>query len=49
LKEVDGGSLITFRHTLVGPPPGDDHARMGSGWAALHARVRDAAETGGEE
>ena len=40
LKEVDGGTLITFRHSLVGPPPGDDHARMGSGWAAMHARSR---------
>jgi hypothetical protein len=49
LKEVDGGTLITFRHTLVGPPPGDDHARLGAGWAALHARVRAAAEAGGDE
>ena len=49
LKEVDGGSLITFRHSLVGPPPGPDHARMGSGWTALHARVRAAAEAGGED
>ncbi|MEO5823229.1 MAG: SRPBCC domain-containing protein [Vicinamibacteraceae bacterium] len=48
LTEADGGTLITFRHTLLGPPPGDDHARMGQGWAALHARVRAAAETGGE-
>ena len=49
LTEVDGGTLITFRHALVGPPPGDDHSRMGSGWAALHARVRAAAEAGGDE
>ena len=49
LTESDGGTLITFRHTLVGPPPGDDHARMGSGWATLHARVRTAAEAGGDE
>ena len=48
LKEVDGGSLITFRHTIVGPPPGDD-ARLGAGWAALHARVRAAAEADGKE
>ncbi len=48
LKEVDGGSLITFRHTLVGPPPGDD-ARLNAGWAALHARVRAAAEADGED
>ena len=49
LTEADGGTLITFRHSLVGPPPGDDHARMGSGWAALHARVRTAAEAGADE
>jgi hypothetical protein len=49
LTEAEGGTLITFRHTLVGPPPGDDHARMGSGWAALHARVRSAAEAGADE
>jgi hypothetical protein len=49
LREVDGGTLITFTHKLVGPPPGDSHARMGSGWAALHARVRAAAEAGGAE
>ena len=44
LKEIEGGTLITFRHTLVGPPPGDDHKRLGAGWTALHARVRAAAE-----
>jgi hypothetical protein len=44
LKEIEGGTLITFRHTLVGPPPGDDHTRLGAGWTALHARVRAAAE-----
>ena len=49
LTEADGGTLISFRHSLVGPPPGDDHARMGSGWAALHARVRTAAEADGDE
>ena len=41
--------ITPFRHSLVGPPPGDDHARMGSGWAALHARVRTAAEAGADE
>jgi hypothetical protein len=48
LKEVDGGSLITFRHTILGPPP-DDDPRMAAGWAALHARVRVAAEAGVED
>jgi hypothetical protein len=49
ITEADGGSLITLRHTLIGPPPGDDHPRMGLGWAALHARVKAAAEAGGAE
>jgi hypothetical protein len=49
IKEVEGGSLITFRHTLVGPPPGDDVAQLGSGWKALHARIRAAAEADGGE
>jgi len=44
LTEVDGGSLITFTHTLVGPMPEDHRPRMGQGWTALHARVRQAAE-----
>ena len=49
LKEVDGGTLITFHHKLLGPPPGENFPRMGSGWTAMHARVRAAAEAGGEE
>ena len=46
LTEVDGGSLITFKHTLVGPFPEDNRSHLGQGWAAMHARVRKAAETG---
>ena len=49
LTEVDGGSLITFTHTLVGPVPEDHRPQLGTGWAALHARVREAAETNGGE
>ena len=45
LTESDGGTLITFTHTIVGPlPEGHQTQMMGSGWAALHARVRAAAE-----
>ena len=44
LTEVEGGTQITFTHTLVGPFPEDHRLRLGSGWAALHARVRTAAE-----
>ena len=45
LSETPDGTLITFRHTLVGPLPDDYRPRLGSGWAALHARVRKAAES----
>lgn len=44
LSETPEGTLITFRHTVVGPFPEEHRPRMGSGWAALHARVRKAAE-----
>jgi len=44
LTEEDGGTLITFTHTLVGPFPEDHRPQLGTGWAALHARVRAAAE-----
>ena len=44
LTETPEGTLITFTHTLVGPFPDDYRAGLGSGWAALHARVRKAAE-----
>jgi hypothetical protein len=46
LTESDEGSLITFTHTVVGPFPEDHRTQMGAGWAALHARVRQAAERG---
>jgi hypothetical protein len=49
LKEVDGGSLITFKHTLVGPFPEDHRPLLTSGWTALHARVRQTAEADGGE
>jgi uncharacterized protein YndB with AHSA1/START domain len=44
LSESDGGTLITFTHTLVGPFPEEHRPQMASGWTALHARVRAAAE-----
>jgi len=44
LSEADGGTVITFTHTLVGPFPEDHRPKLASGWAALHARVRAAAE-----
>jgi len=44
LSESDGTTVITFTHTVVGPLPEDHRPQMGAGWAALHARVRAAAE-----
>src|ERR671912_726594 len=46
LSEVEDGTLITFTHTVVGPFPEDHRPQLGSGWTALHARVRKAAEAG---
>src|SRR5688572_14424561 len=43
-SETPEGTLITFTHTVVGPFPEDHRPGLGSGWAALHARVRKAAE-----
>jgi uncharacterized protein YndB with AHSA1/START domain len=44
LSETDEGTLISFTHTVFGPFPEDHRAQIGTGWAALHARVRSAAE-----
>jgi hypothetical protein len=44
LSETPDGTLITFTHTLVGPFPDEHRSRMATGWSALHARVRKAAE-----
>ena len=44
LSETSDGTRITFTHTLVGPFPEEHRSRLKSGWSALHARVRAAAE-----
>jgi len=44
LSETPEGTLIKFTHTLVGPFPEDHRSMLASGWTALHARVRKAAE-----
>jgi hypothetical protein len=44
LRETPEGAIISFAQTLVGPVPEDHRPQLGSGWAALHARVRAAAE-----
>ena len=44
LSETPQGTLIRFTHTLVGPFPDDHRPQIATGWTALHARVRKAAE-----
>ncbi len=44
LNETPEGTLIKFTHTLVGPFPESHRPQLTSGWTALHARVRKAAE-----
>jgi hypothetical protein len=48
LSEVDGGTLISFKHTLVGPVPDDFRQHMAPGWEAIHARVKTQAEAAKE-
>ena len=40
LTAVDGGTLITFRHSALGFVPDDYKKGMGRGWDALLERVR---------
>ncbi len=44
LSEVEGGTLISFKHSLVGPVPDDFKEHMGPGWSVLHQRVKRVAE-----
>ena len=44
LSEVQDGTLITFRHCLVGPVPEDHRPGLDTGWRAMHVRVKLAAE-----
>jgi len=45
LTEVDGGSLMAFRHTAFGLIPDDHRAGLTQGWNHLHEAVRTQAET----
>jgi hypothetical protein len=47
LSEDNGVTVIAFTHTIFGPFPEDHRPQLSTGWAALHARVRAAAEAGG--
>jgi activator of Hsp90 ATPase-like protein len=44
LKEVDGGTLLTFTHTAFGFIPDDHRQGLTKGWNALHEAVRRRAE-----
>jgi uncharacterized protein YndB with AHSA1/START domain len=44
LSEVDGGTLIAFKHTALGFVAEEQKAGMNKGWAAMHERVRKQAE-----
>jgi len=46
LTEVEGGTLISFRHTALGFVPADHREGMSQGWTHLLARVRRQAEAG---
>src|ERR1700729_687779 len=46
LKEVDGGTLIVFRHTALGFIPEEHRGGVGKGWASMHEGVRRRAEAG---
>jgi hypothetical protein len=44
LKEVDGGTLVTFRHSALGFVPDDYREGLARGWTPLLERVRLRAE-----
>ena len=46
LSEVDGGTLIAFKHTALGFVPEGQKAGMNKGWSSMHDRVRKQAEGG---
>lgn len=46
LKEVDGGTLITFRHSAFGLVPDDYRQNLAKGWTPLLERIRKHAESG---
>jgi hypothetical protein len=46
LSEIDGGTLIVFRHTALGIIAEDQKAGVRTGWTSMHDRVRRQAEAG---
>ena len=48
LTETDGGTLISFRHTVVGPFPEEQREGTNVGWASINARIKRGAEAAGK-
>ena len=48
LKEVDGGTLLSFRHTAFGFVPEEHRAGLVQGWTPLLDRIRRHAEGTGK-
>lgn len=46
LSPADGGTLVTFRHSVMGQIPEEDRGGMTEGWADLLDRIRKTAEGG---
>jgi hypothetical protein len=46
LSEVDGGTLIAFKHTALGFVSDDQRAGMNKGWTYILERTRSRAEAG---
>src|SRR6476619_939143 len=46
LTEVDGGTVIAFRHSAFGFVPDGYRDNIGRGWATILARARNQAESG---
>ena len=44
LEPVEGGTLITFRHSALGFVPDEVRKGLSNGWGVLNARVRRIAE-----
>jgi uncharacterized protein YndB with AHSA1/START domain len=49
LKQVDGGTLISFRHSALGFMPDDYRQGLSKGWTPLLERVRTVAEAARKE
>jgi len=45
LKEVDGGTVISFRHSALGFIQDDHRGGVSKGWASMLERTRTAAES----